>query len=211
MSSNSQRAQSSSPGAEEDPDLALAIAISLQEQEDIGIECVETATVPERHVEKTTKPAPVTNFGSLILDRKKMEEERLARLKKRSATQAELDDDQSRRPKIQRPEAPSKRSTSDASPGLPRKAPTAGDSPSLPFPNGVFKRTWALGYPRNGEDIKIEEVLQKDKLQLAVLSSFQWDEEWLLGKVDARQTKMLLIAYANNEAEVRTQTQQSRD
>ncbi|CCF32689.1 ubiquitin interaction domain-containing protein [Colletotrichum higginsianum] len=203
MSSNS-RAQSSSPGAEEDPDLALAIALSLQEQEDIGIECVKTATVPERHVEKTTKPAPVTNFGALILDRKKMEEERLARLKKRSATQAELDDDQSRRPKIQRPEAPSKRSTSDASPGLPRKAPTAGDSPSLPFPNGVFKRTWALGYPRNGEDIKIEEVLQKDKLQLAVLSSFQWDEEWLLGKVDARQTKMLLIAYANNEAEKAT-------
>ncbi|TQN68231.1 Tyrosyl-DNA phosphodiesterase 1 [Colletotrichum shisoi] len=204
MSSNSQRAQSSSPGLEEDPDLALAIALSLQEQEDIGIESVETANVMERHVEKTTKPAPATNFGSLILDRKKMEEERLARLKKRSATQADLDDDQSQKPKIQRPEAPSKRSTSDASPGLPRKAPTEGDSPSLPFPNGVFKRTWALGYPRNGEDIKIEEVLQKDKLQLAVLSSFQWDEEWLLGKVDARQTKMLLIAYANNEAEKAT-------
>ncbi|KAJ0165605.1 hypothetical protein CTA2_10635 [Colletotrichum tanaceti] len=204
MSSNSQRAQSSSPSPEEDSDLALAIALSLQEKKDVGTECAEPSTAPERHVEKTTKQTPVTNFGSLILDRKKMEEERLDRLKKRSATQAELDDDQCRRPKVQRPEAPSKRSTSDASPGLPRTASTAGHSPSLPFPNGVFKRTWALGYPRNGEDIKIEEVLQKDKLQLAVLSSFQWDEEWLLKRVDARQTKMLLIAYANSEAEKAT-------
>ncbi|KAK1968108.1 ubiquitin interaction domain-containing protein [Colletotrichum sublineola] len=129
-----------------------------------------------------------------------MEEERLARLKKRSATQAQLDD-QHRRPKAQRPEAPKGQLSSNATFGPSEAATAARDAPQLPFPKGAFKRTWALGYPRIGEDIKIEEVLQKDKLQLAVLSSFQWNEEWLLSKVDIRQTKMLLVAYANNEVE----------
>lgn len=72
----------------------------------------------------------------------------------------------------------------------------------LPFPRGVVKRTWCLGQPRTGDDIKIEEVLQKDKLELAVLSSFQWDEEWLMEKVDIDKTKMVLIAFAKDDKQV---------
>ncbi|GKT88040.1 ubiquitin interaction domain-containing protein [Colletotrichum tofieldiae] len=201
MASSRHRAHSASPGPEDDPDLALAIALSLQEQENVGNDCAETAPSTARSSEQVPKPASATNFGSLALDRKKMEEERLARLKKRSATQAELDG-QHQRSKLQRPEARQGHETSVSS--GPSNAATTGDTPQLPFPKGAFKRTWAFGYPRTGEDIKIEEVFQKDKLQLAVLSSFQWDEEWLLSKVDARQTKMLLVAYANNEAEKAT-------
>ncbi|KAK1974850.1 ubiquitin interaction domain-containing protein [Colletotrichum cereale] len=200
MAPNRQRAHSSSPGPDDDPDLALAIALSLQEQEDTSSEGTETTHSTARPSEQTPKPAPATNFGSLALDRKRMEEERLARLNKRSATQAQLDD-QHQRPKIQRPEAPQGHRPSSAALRSPKAATAAREALQLPFPKGAFKRTWALGYPRTGEDIKIEEVLQKDKLQLAVLSSFQWDEEWLLSKVDARQTRMLLVAYANNEAE----------
>ncbi|KDN68412.1 putative ubiquitin interaction domain-containing protein [Colletotrichum sublineola] len=200
MASNRQRAHPSSPDPEDDPDLALAIALSLQEQENASSGGTKTTSSTERPVEQTPKTAPATSFGSLALDRKKMEEERLARLKKRSATQAQLDD-QHRRPKAQRPEAPKGQLSSNATFGPSEAATAARDAPQLPFPKGAFKRTWALGYPRIGEDIKIEEVLQKDKLQLAVLSSFQWNEEWLLSKVDIRQTKMLLVAYANNEVE----------
>ncbi|KAK2007044.1 ubiquitin interaction domain-containing protein, partial [Colletotrichum eremochloae] len=200
MASNRQRAHSSSPDPEDDPDLALAIALSLQEQENASSGGTKTTSSTEIPVEQTPKTAPATSFGSLALDRKKMEEERLARLKKRSATQAQLDD-QHRRPKAQRPEAPKGQLSSNATFGPSEAATAARDAPQLPFPKGAFKRTWALGYPRIGEDIKIEEVLQKDKLQLAVLSSFQWNEEWLLSKVDIRQTKMLLVAYANNEVE----------
>ncbi|GKT43796.1 uncharacterized protein ColSpa_03977 [Colletotrichum spaethianum] len=202
MASNRQRAHSSSPGPEDDPDLALAIALSLQEQENARSEDTETAPSTARSSEQIPKPSPATSFRSLALDRRRMEEERLARLKKRSATQAELDD-QHQRPKLQRPEVSQGHKASNTSFGPSKSTNTAGDAPQLPFSKGAFKRTWAFGYPRTGEDIKIEEVLQKDKLQLAVLSSFQWDEEWLLSKVDARQTKMLLVAYANNEAEVR--------
>ncbi|KAK2024387.1 ubiquitin interaction domain-containing protein [Colletotrichum zoysiae] len=194
------QAHSSSPGPEDDPDLALAIALSLQEQEKATIGAAQTAIPTARPSEQTPKPAPAANFGSLALDRKRMEEERLARLKKRSATQAQLDD-RHQRPKMQRPEAPKGHQPPSAALGSAEATTTARDAPQLPFPKGAFKRTWAFGYPRIGEDIKIEEVLQKDKLQLAVLSSFQWDEEWLLSKVDVRQTRMLLVAYANNEAE----------
>jgi len=42
---------------------------------------------------------------------------------------------------------------------------------SLEYPRGAVKKTWAFGYPREN-DIKIEEVLQKDKLKVAVLSAF---------------------------------------
>lgn len=53
------------------------------------------------------------------------------------------------------------------------------------------------------DDITIDQVLQKDKLQMAVLSSFQWDTDWLWRKVDPMKTKITLIAFAGNEAEVR--------
>ncbi|KAK1722326.1 ubiquitin interaction domain-containing protein [Colletotrichum acutatum] len=134
-----------------------------------------------------------------------MEEERIARLKKRSATEAGIDTQYSQRSKLQRPEASESHKvfgtakSKAATPAI--SATPVADALELPFPKGAFKRTWAYGCPRNGEDIKIEEVLQRDKLQLAVLSSFQWDEEWLLSKVNARNTKMLLVAYANNDAE----------
>ena len=125
----------------------------------------------------STTPVSVGLAG---LDRKQMEAERLARLGKRKAPD-----------------------TSPESPGRSQRAKiVSGSSTSLPYPNGVVKKTWAAGYPRTGDDIKIEEVLQKDQLELAVLSSFQWDEEWLLSKIDIKKTKMLLIAFASSAAQV---------
>jgi hypothetical protein len=72
----------------------------------------------------------------------------------------------------------------------------------LTFPRGVVKKTWAFGQPRQGDDIKIEEVLQKHQLELAVLSSYQWDEEWLLSKIDLARTKLILVAFAVDDAQV---------
>lgn len=89
---------------------------------------------------------------------------------------------------------------------------SAGDrkaSAALTYPKGVVLRTWTRGTPRGG-DIKIEEVFQKDDLELALLSSFQWDEEWLLSKLDLRRTKVLLVAYAANEEVVWTIMAESR-
>lgn len=172
-------------------------------------------------------PAPsqmgVSSSSSLLvgLDRKKMEEERLAR----AARKRKADDEQvgsvggggegGRPYQRAKTESAATSSTSSASASAATYA-TSGTTPQtksgsstgnssndeLPFPYGVVKRTWCLGQSRTGDDIKIEEVLQKDKLELAVLSSFQWDEEWLLEKVDIERTKMVMIAFAKDEKQV---------
>ncbi|KAH6975901.1 tyrosyl-DNA phosphodiesterase-domain-containing protein [Ilyonectria sp. MPI-CAGE-AT-0026] len=172
-------------GSDMDDDEALryAIALSLQEQE-------SHKQPAEQNPPRTSSPnrdesrSGGAGLGLLALDRKKMEEERLQRLAKRRRS-ASSDDDvvEVPAPKRKAPSKPSK------SPSLP------------PFANGTVKRTWARGYPRTPDDIKFEEVLQKDSLMLAVLSSYQWDDEWIMSKVDSRRTKLLLLAFAADEAQ----------
>ena len=58
------------------------------------------------------------------------------------------------------------------------------------------------GVPRLGDDIKIEEVLQKDDLKLAVLSAFQVEPEWVESKLDPK-TKVIWVLQAKTAAEVR--------
>lgn len=141
-------------------------------------------------------PSPSSGFSALGLDRKKMEEERLARLSKRKASGPA--DVSSSRP-AQRPKIATTPSSVLSDPAV--SAMETRD-PSLSFPRGAVKKTWAFGQPRHGDDIKVEEVLQKHQLELAVLSSHQWDEEWLLSKIDLARTKLILIAFATGEAQV---------
>ncbi|KAI1354578.1 tyrosyl-DNA phosphodiesterase-domain-containing protein [Xylaria sp. FL0043] len=133
-------------------------------------------------------------LSAMGLDRKKMEEERLARVAKRKAPHD--DTPPQRCPQRQRINI-------DSQTGCVPSATTASTSaypksPRLPYPKGVVKKTWARGYPRQ-DDIKIEEILQKEQLELAVLSSFQWDDEWLLSKIDIKKTKIVCIAFASND------------
>lgn len=69
------------------------------------------------------------------------------------------------------------------------------------YPDGVVKKTWVYGCPRQGDDVKIEEVFQKDDLELAVLSSFQIDPEWVSSKLDAK-SKVIWVLQAKSDAEV---------
>ncbi|MBE7180582.1 MAG: hypothetical protein INR71_05105, partial [Terriglobus roseus] len=81
------------------------------------------------------------------------------------------------------------------------QAPLDGVSNTrVPCPYGVVKRTWASSHDRSN-DVKIEEVLQPDRLRKAVLSSFQWDHEWLFSKVDPRKTDLLFVVQAKTDAE----------
>lgn len=171
---------------------------------------------PPSAVPSMQKPSPLVTPSSTSslsiagLNRKQMEEERLARLQKRKASELEkspksVSTRPNQRTKFESASLPERR-TKGAD-----EVSVAGFSSSstraeIPYPRGVIKKTWAYGQPRRGDDIKIEEVFQKDKLQLAVLSSFQWDEEWLLSKIDTSRTKMILIAFANDEAQVGTFT-----
>ena len=71
-------------------------------------------------------------------------------------------------------------------------------APGIHFPDGAVRKTWAYGCPRQ-DDIKIEEVLQKDDLELAVLSAYQWDDEWILRKINLRKTKVICVVQAETE------------
>uniref|UniRef100_A0A0D2Y2L2 PLD phosphodiesterase domain-containing protein n=1 Tax=Fusarium oxysporum (strain Fo5176) TaxID=660025 RepID=A0A0D2Y2L2_FUSOF len=179
---------------DEDEALRYAIALSLQEQEEQGDQSsqIPSASTSTSHRKGTGSGG--ASLGLLSLDRKKMEEERLQRLaKRRRSPEDERSVDEVPPAKRMTPSEPSRTVTATA---------TAHVLPSfVPYPKGAIKRTWAKGYPRTSDDIKIEEVFQKDKLELALLSSYQWDDEWLMSKIDPRQTKLLLLAFADSEAQ----------
>lgn len=215
---------------DEDAALRQAIAMSLGEdvpEEETGgpsrnsdpADVGNNTTVPSSGVaELVSPPAPTSSMSALGLDRKRMEEERLARLKKRKAdslsdpsTTSTVDcyGSSVRRPRLVDTEPAGLSSaaqllTSSTPQGDHRVSRTTAKSSSatdLPYPKGTVLRTFALGVPRDN-DIKIEEVFQKDDLELAVLSSFQWDEGWLMSKLNLKKTKVLLIAYAADDAQV---------
>jgi hypothetical protein len=140
-----------------------------------------------------------TNNGRLGgLDRKAMEQERLARVaaRKRQAPVSPPGFQRSMAHQDKKPKL-SVLSNSDSK----RATNTPSHKPvTLEFPRGVIKRTWAKGCPRSN-DIKIEEVLRKDELNTAVLSSFMWDPEWIFRKIDTTRTNMVLIMQAKTDRE----------
>ena len=69
------------------------------------------------------------------------------------------------------------------------------------FLDPTVKKTWAYGYDRDdGEDITMAEVLQPDDLRFAVISSFQWDLDWLYSKINIDSTKVIVIVGAKEES-----------
>ena len=190
-------------------------------------------------------PASETSGASSLsallgLDRAKMEEERLARLRKRKAaeeghSQADSSkrvktNDENRRPDAvvgaskqpaaQRHAGVTQMPARPAQPKIatlaslaeqrqthhpPKIATKSGQSSGtyLPYPKGVVKKTWCRGQPRLGDDITIGEVLQKDECELALISSFQWDQEWMYEQFDLKRTKLILVSQGGSDEEVR--------
>lgn len=70
---------------------------------------------------------------------------------------------------------------------------------SLKYPYGVVKKTWAFGFERTENDIKLEEVLEPRTLKTAVLSAFQWDTDWVLSKLNIPETKCIFIMQAETD------------
>ncbi len=168
----------------EDEDLRLAIALSMRDKdkhEVINLDSDEDEAVSEASRIRRHQPAPTSNLSFLGIDRKKMEQERLARKRKASVSPPPAR-------KIQKTDDSFVSCTKATQPVIKtelRPSATA-NTPKGPlmFPKGIVKKTWAFGHPRTADDIKIEEVLQSNDLSLAVLSSFQWDVAWLLAKVN---------------------------
>lgn len=201
--------------SDDDEDLKRAIALSLQDcapggkgetvRETIRLDSdSETeAKLPEvANPRGATKEYPKSRAGLGLsgLDRKQMERERLSRKRKaQSISPPPL------RKVVARDRSVAPSMTQNTTNAVPQavavpegKLVSNGKGPE--FLLGTVKKTWAFGHERKGDDIKIEEVLQKDDLNLAVLSSFQWDMDWLLAKINTKDTHITLVMQAKDRA-----------
>ena len=204
---------------ESDEDLKQAILMSLEgAKHDAEVSHLQGPASPlgpleSFHAASPEIPKPQGIFG---MDRKQMEEERLARLAKRKAGNSpprgqpapkasRIIDTRppmtSQIPSSQKPPKPLVRS----SPAVkhPATGVQATARPVLQFPLGAVKKTQLAYAPRTGDDITIEEVFQREDLNVAVLSSFLWDIEWLFSKFDTKKTKFILMMGAKEDATVR--------
>jgi hypothetical protein len=150
---------------DEDEDLRRAIALSIQESGNNDVQQSSATTVPKAEaVDKTS--------GFMGMDRKAMEQERLARLGKRKREAS--------------PERPSKQVA------RPPTSKVASHGTPLQYPKGAIKRTFASKYPRT-DDITIDELLEASKVNIAVISSFQYDSGWLYEKLDPLKVKQIWL------------------
>ncbi|KAK2811797.1 hypothetical protein FQN50_001835 [Emmonsiellopsis sp. PD_5] len=255
------QAEAGVPDDLDDPDLREAIRLSLRQQGEDADDEVGSLTDVEQHrdgVKLNEKSAPNSHesaplpsgsgLGLLGLDRKRMEEERLARLeemkrKSSTPTSGSMSPCVKRLARVGIGGMPVRAATGgrDARTSLPLSAgnrpamigpaiTTAGlplgrrihenrdkqkdevppeqprrEPRPLEFPLGAVKKTWVFGCERQGDDIKFEEVIQKTGLELAILSSYQWDYDWLFSKFRCHVTRFLLVMGIKEEEERRQQ------
>ncbi|MCJ1381089.1 hypothetical protein MMC17_004198 [Xylographa soralifera] len=199
-----------------DEDLRLAIALSMQEQaavtqsrsgnimKDIVDITKDLTDADEQNRATMASNAVPVRHGILGLDRKAMEEERLARKRKAPisppicAKIRKATDGSAQRIHDHPPNRTAEVTAANTNGQLHEHS--ASGNTTVRFPAPVVKKTWAFGFPRAGEDVKLEEVLERVDLNLAVLSSFQWDVEWLLGKINTATTKVIMVMQAKDEA-----------
>ncbi|KAL4967337.1 uncharacterized protein BDV14DRAFT_30573 [Aspergillus stella-maris] len=198
-------------GDEDDEDLKAAIALSLQvsggqiDGTQPGPTSAPTSEqIVEPQAKEESKPT-TTGAGFQGLDRKKMEEERLARHAKRKAEESPA----TKQRELKQPRAEHQQNASSFQAASVPALSTPSSKPSIQFPDGTVKKTFASGHRRSGDDIKIEEVLQSGDLELGVLSSFMWDIDWLFGKVDLTKNRLLLVMQAETEAKRRQYTEET--
>ncbi|KAK2791699.1 hypothetical protein FQN52_004615 [Onygenales sp. PD_12] len=245
----------------DDPDLREAIRLSLRQQGEDADDEVGSMTDVDQHRDEvklnekgrlnSQESAPIPSgsaLGLLGLDRKRMEEERLARveqMKRKSSTPTSG----SMSPCVKRlarvgiggmpvraatggrdartsvplsaGNRPAMISPVTTTTGLPLGRRTQGNGDSqkvevvpesprpeprpLEFPLGAVKKTWVFGCERQGDDIKFEEVVQKADLEQAILSSYQWDYDWVFSKFWCHDTRLLLVMGIKEEEERRYQ------
>ena len=121
-------------------------------------------------------PSIPLRSGLAALNRKQMEEERLARAKQKRKRSIEPDNvpSEARKQKLNANSTSSGLLQHEIGGQSQYKKPQVTP---IQYPGGVLKKTWAHGFARTSDDIKIEEVLQSGSLELAVLSAFQIDAD----------------------------------
>lgn len=215
---------SETEGDLEHEQLQRALAMSMEPNDE--------ANPPENEqpVKHATTPhaVSVASAGSLLtMNRKQMEEERLARLAKRKADDTSSSPPSQVSRKLPRTEPlPARHSAALRNPfqsapqastarvksrtevcrQLASNAPNINIQPTsrsvAQWPLGAVKKTHITGFPRSGNEITIEEVIQRDDLELGVFSSFLWDMPWLYSKFNNSTTRIIFVMQANDEETV---------
>ncbi|KAJ5669301.1 hypothetical protein N7462_010371 [Penicillium macrosclerotiorum] len=198
-------------GSGSDEDLKRAIEMSLE-----GVHRGEKgpkAQKPLASSKASDSVASVPSQGLSGLDRKKMEEERLARLAKRKADSNSPRQSPAKVLKTagHKPDPSSQGTLSQVAPQIGVCNQPAANAqnvkvqptvqPGVQYPLGAIKKTRLANKARVGNDITFEEVIQQEDLKLAVLSSFMWDVEWLYPKFDPTRTRLLLVIGAKEQSE----------
>lgn len=200
-SANREVVDLTSDTSDEDDDIRKAIAMSLQQSATgSGAETTVyekgSASSTSANKDKIVAPSP-SSFDTVLpsasyasssilgLNRKKMEEERLARLgkRKRGPSPDRLSKQIAKGP----PPAESSNSIG--------KQPQIARGSHSDYQTGAIKRTFASKYPRT-DDITFDEVLQADRVNIAVISSFMWDSDWLSRKLNPLKVKQIWIMNA---------------
>ena len=230
----------------EDEGLKTAIAMSLATDVSIGSHGSPMNTgstvIPTASTAKVTPMESNPASGFAGLDRRAMEEERLARRTRkrersispppfrdsRKAPKLEAEtvslpsgarltsfstlvskDQQSRKSEVanaanQQLKSPPAKSTVKQEPDDEQRTDlSSSPQASLQYPTGVVKKTWAFGFNRTGNDVKLEEVLEPRTLRTAVLSAFQWSPDWVLSKLKVPpdgNTKCIFVMQAEGDA-----------
>lgn len=188
----------------EDEAMKWAIALSMQDAAQpptttsaTTIHKQSSATAAVASAELTQQAAQITMSAmpnpspnaSFVMDRRAMEGERLARLQGR------------KRKRTPSPHQPSKHQSKASAPTMTADSTNSQshEDPVLQYPRGVIKRTFATKFPRT-DDITIDELLQAPTVNIAVISSFQWDAEWLSRKLSHTKIKQCWVMNARDAA-----------
>lgn len=183
----------------EDEDLKRAIALSLEETRSVDFPAKPFEIGPP-------EPAKPTNaIGSMGIDRKQMEQERLARLKRKRGQ------DPISPPPLRRTKSPPiERSTINILQATTETSTRKPSNPSLQYPNGIVLRTWSSSYPDSPRSISFSSLVDAKNLQSALLSSYIWDFDWLFQQFETQRTKFLLVMHAHH-AQHRSELRQDFD
>ena len=200
---------SSSKGTHTKPETTNEV-IDLTTSEDLSLIATQKAKSTA-----TDTVLPSNGLGMLGLDRKAMEAERLSRKRKpsaspplRSPSEKIIKTSFHQNPQVPTPNVIQEKEKMKSSSNV--KSFHGSKQKGPKYAQGIVLKTWCYGFPRD-DDIKIEEVLERNDLTLAVLSSFQWDVEWILGKINTASTKLVFVMQAKEESTKRQYEQETAD
>lgn len=193
-------------GEDEDEDLKLAIALSLQDQQEPTptppsattsshalTEATKSDTLASLLAQPQNRASSRADHGLFGLDRRQMEAERLARLKRKREPEVEprpISPHPLRRVALSRVPATS----ASMAPSQPRPSST------LQYPLGKILLTSVNKGQRQSASLTdlLRPTDPKAPLKSALLSSYMFDFDWLLPHFDTRKVSFVLVLHARD-------------